>query len=56
MPTWGVDLSWVSIYPYQMMMFAGQRKRIEIRVRNHLSRAAIALDVMADGKYLGQIT
>jgi glyoxylase-like metal-dependent hydrolase (beta-lactamase superfamily II) len=100
----GVDPSWIRIYPYQMIVFPGQTKRIEIRVRNHrprrvqirgafilpdgwrstpseisldidasakatteatisipsnwsnpLSRVAIALDVMADGKYLGQI-
>ena len=100
----GVDPSWIRIYPYQMMVFPGQTKRIEIRVRNHrprrvqirgafilpdgwrstpseisldidasakakteatisipanwsnpLPRVAIALDVVADGKYLGQI-
>ncbi len=100
----GVDPSWISIYPYQMMVLPGQEKRIEIRVRNYrsaamhiqgalvlpggwrstpspisltagpkssakteatitipanwtnpLSRVAIALDVLADGKYLGQI-
>ncbi len=34
----GLDPSWVSIYPYQMMVFPGQTKRIEIRVRNHRSR------------------
>lgn len=34
----GIDPSWVSIYPYQMMVFPGQTKRIEIRVRNHRSR------------------
>ncbi len=100
----GIDPSWIRIYPYQMMLLPGQRKRIEIRLRNHRprrveirgalvlpdgwrsepaeislaaeakseskaattisipenwsntwSRVAIALDVIADGKYLGQI-
>ncbi len=103
-PDMGIDPSWLRIYPYQMMLLPGQRKRIEIRFRNHRarrvdirgalvlpegwrsepaeislaaeaksqattaatisiprnwsntwSRVAIALDVMADGKYLGQI-
>ena len=100
----GIDPSWISIYPYQMIVRAGQTAQMEIRLRNHrprrvqiqaalvlpdgwrsvparisltadakteastkamisipanwsnpLPRVAIALDVMADGKYLGQI-
>ena len=100
----GVDPSWISIYPYQIMALPGQTAPVEVRVRNHrsrrmqiqtafvlpdgwrstpsrismivdakgeaktrgtisipanwsnpLPRVAIALDVMADGKYLGQI-
>jgi hypothetical protein len=101
----GLDPTWISIYPYQLMILAGQTRQIEIRVRNYrpsriqiqaalvlpegwratparielavpanaeakadasigvpanwsnpLSRMAIALDVMLDDKYLGQIT
>jgi hypothetical protein len=101
----GLDPSWISIYPYQLMILAGQTREIEIRVRNYqssrvqiqaalvlpqgwratparvsfpveanaegkasasvavpanwsnpLSRVAIALDVMLDDQYLGQIT
>ena len=101
----GLDPSWVSIYPYQMLVKAGSRQRAEIRVQNYRARAmkmevalvapaewkvepatlrfevpargktkqafevtiprdwtppgprfAIAADVMADGRYLGQIT
>ena len=101
----GLDPSWISIYPYQLMILAGQTREIEIRARNYqssrvqiqaalvlpdgwratparvsfpveasaeakasasiavpanwstpLSRVAIALDVMLDDKYLGQIT
>ncbi len=37
-PDMGLDPSWVSIYPYQMMMFPGQTKQIEIRLRNHRTR------------------
>jgi glyoxylase-like metal-dependent hydrolase (beta-lactamase superfamily II) len=101
----GLDPSWASIYPYQMMLGPGSRQRAEVRVRNYKPtpmkvevalvapadwsiepdvvkmevpangsaakpfniaipkdwavpspRFAIAADVMADGKYLGQIT
>jgi hypothetical protein len=101
----GLDPSWASIYPYQMMLGPGSRQRAELRVRNYKPtpmkvevalvapadwsiepdvvkmevpangsaakpfniaipkdwavpspRFAIAADVMADGKYLGQIT
>ena len=102
---YGMDPSWVSIYPYQMLIAPGGRQRAEVRVRNydpspkkmevaliappewriepevirfeaagsaqssrefHISiprgwqgpmpRLAIAADVMAGGRYLGQIT
>lgn len=101
----GLDPSWVSIYPYQMVVKPGERNMAEIRVQNYRARPmkvevalvapsewgiepatlsfevpargktkrsftltiprdwtapaprfAIAADVMADGKYLGQIT
>ncbi len=101
----GLDPSWVSIYPYQIVLGRGARQRIEVRVRNYKTspmtvevalvapgewriepgvlkfeapangtaarpveitvpraweprapRFAIAADVMADGRYLGQIT
>jgi hypothetical protein len=101
----GMDPSWVQIYPYQMLLGPGVRQQAEIRVRNYrptpmkievalvapaewrlepdvltfqapanrqtsktfqitlpkdwqapAPRFAIAADVMADGKYLGQIT
>jgi glyoxylase-like metal-dependent hydrolase (beta-lactamase superfamily II) len=100
----GLDPSWISIYPYQMLAMPGQTKHIEIRFRNHRTRpvqiqavlvlpdrwtcspprislsgapksavktgasitipedwtatrrrVAVALDVMADSQYLGQI-
>jgi hypothetical protein len=100
----GLDPSWVKIYPYQMVIKPGETARGEIRVQNYRSgpmkmevalvlpegwisqpdvlrfeapahghassaftlrttrerprgqtRIAIAADVMADGKYLGQI-
>ena len=31
----GLDPSWVSIYPYQMILKPGESQRIEIRVRNY---------------------
>jgi glyoxylase-like metal-dependent hydrolase (beta-lactamase superfamily II) len=31
----GMDPSWVSIYPYQILLGPGERQRIEIRVRNY---------------------
>ncbi len=34
----GIDPSWISIYPYQIMALPGQTARIEIRVRNHRPR------------------
>ena len=101
----GLDPSWVSIYPYQMLVAPGERQRGEVRVQNYKSSAmkmevalvapsewriepdvlsfevpangsaarafqvavprdwtspsprfAIAADVMADKRYLGQIT
>ena len=101
----GLDPSWVSLYPYQMILAPGRRERAEVRVRNykpspmkveiaiiapsewrlepgtlefqvpangkasrefHVTipkdwqapspRLAIAADVMADNRYLGQIT
>ncbi|HZT33946.1 MAG TPA: MBL fold metallo-hydrolase [Bryobacteraceae bacterium] len=101
----GLDPSWVHVYPYQMLVAPGDRQRAEVRVRNYKAtpmkievtlvapadwriepevlafevpantsaarpvtigiprdwtapapRFAIAADVMADGKYLGQIT
>jgi glyoxylase-like metal-dependent hydrolase (beta-lactamase superfamily II) len=101
----GLDPSWVHIYPYQMLLAPGERQRAEVRVRNYgaatmkievalvapaewriepdvlrfeipangskaaafeiglprdwaapAPRFAIAADVMADGRYLGQIT
>lgn len=100
----GLDPSWVEIYPYQSLAKPGETRPFEIRVRNHSktsialqislvvppgwkvqpkisrvavsangktsvpvsviipadfgaagSRLAIAADVLADGKYLGQI-
>jgi glyoxylase-like metal-dependent hydrolase (beta-lactamase superfamily II) len=100
----GLDPSWVHIYPYQARISPGQKQAMEVRVRNHRSsplrmeialvlpsgwrsapavarmevpanstgrlefevsipaawsgtqaRVAIAADVMAGGKYLGQI-
>ena len=100
----GLDPSWVHIYPYQATAAPGESRRYEIRVRNHRkrpiaveaalvlpagwisdprsvtmniepgterhapltvttpagfrsppTRIAIAADVIADGKYLGQI-
>ncbi len=104
-PEFGMDPSWVKIYPYQMVVKPGETARGEIRVQNYRAapmklevalvlpegwsaepevlrleapprnhargsfliktsrerphgqpRVAIAADVMADGKYLGQIT
>ncbi|OPZ80269.1 MAG: Hydroxyacylglutathione hydrolase [bacterium ADurb.Bin429] len=104
MVEFGLDPSWVRVYPYQMLAAPGERQRGELRVRNykpspmkveaaivapaewsvepetlafetpargeasrpfHLSiprgwravspRVAIAVDVMSDGRYLGQI-
>jgi len=104
-PEFGMDPSWVKIYPYQMVVKPGETARGEIRVQNYrrspmkievalvlpegwsatpevlrvevpargqaqgafllkttsqrppgLPRVAIAADVMADGRYLGQIT
>jgi glyoxylase-like metal-dependent hydrolase (beta-lactamase superfamily II) len=104
-PEYGMDPSWVKIYPYQMRIEPGTTGRGEIRVQNYrrvavkmevalvlpegwtaepevlrfeapargharqpfqvrtsrerpggLPRIAIAADVVADGKYLGQIT
>jgi glyoxylase-like metal-dependent hydrolase (beta-lactamase superfamily II) len=101
----GLDPSWVSFYPYQMLIAPGERQRAEIRVQNYYAaplkaevalvapaewrvtpdvlsvdvpargkasrafeitipkdwsapapRFAIAADVRANGKYLGQIT
>ncbi len=101
----GLDPSWVSIYPYQVLAGPGERVRLEVRAQNYkptamklevalvapgewriepevvkleapaqgkasravevtiprgwvapCPRLAIAADVMADGKYLGQIT
>jgi len=100
----GLDPSWVHIYPYQMLLRPGQSGAAEVRIRNHrrkpmqleislvlpegwrsepqirrisvdskslgtapflltipgdwpvkLKRVALAADVVADGKYLGQI-
>ncbi len=100
----GLDPSWVHIYPYQMVILPGTSKPAEIRVKNHharplkvkaalvlppgwgsqpatvllevppretasakvtitvppdypssMVRTAVAADVTADGKYLGQI-
>jgi glyoxylase-like metal-dependent hydrolase (beta-lactamase superfamily II) len=31
----GLDPSWVSIYPYQIPLAPGERKRLEVRVRNY---------------------
>ena len=104
-PEFGMDPSWVKIYPYQISVKAGETTRGEIRVQNYRPapmklevalvlpdgwsatpdvlrieapprgharaefvlrtarelphgqpRVAIAADVVADGKYLGQIT
>jgi hypothetical protein len=101
----GLDPSWVSVYPYQMLCAPGERVRAEVRVQNYYAaplkaevalvapaewkiepdllavevpaksksaqafyitipkdwkapspRFAIAADVRANGKYLGQIT
>jgi glyoxylase-like metal-dependent hydrolase (beta-lactamase superfamily II) len=101
----GLDPSWVHVYPYQMLVAPGEKQKAEVRVRNYKPSAmkievalvapadwhiepdvlsfeiganahvmrpfeiriprdwmapsprfAIAADVMADGKYLGQIT
>jgi glyoxylase-like metal-dependent hydrolase (beta-lactamase superfamily II) len=38
-PEYGMDPSWVQIYPYQAIATAGERCRLELRVRNHRSRA-----------------
>jgi glyoxylase-like metal-dependent hydrolase (beta-lactamase superfamily II) len=100
----GLDPSWVHIYPYQLLLLPGERKTVEVRVRNHYTRplkieaalilpagwtcrpgvtrfeapakgkasakvevsvpeywkgryerVAIAADIMADGKYVGQV-
>src|SRR5258708_29527074 len=31
----GLDPSWVKIYPYQLLLGAGERQRAEVRVRNY---------------------
>jgi len=36
---YGMDPSWVQIYPYQAIATAGQPCRLELRVRNHRSHA-----------------
>jgi glyoxylase-like metal-dependent hydrolase (beta-lactamase superfamily II) len=105
MCNFGLDPSWVSLYPYQILAAPGERQKIEVRVQNYqpaamkmevalvapaewriepevlkfeapangkaarafevtiprgwvapASRLAIAADVLADGRYLGQIT
>ena len=38
-PEYGMDPSWVQIYPYQAIATAGQPCRLELRVRNHRSHA-----------------
>jgi glyoxylase-like metal-dependent hydrolase (beta-lactamase superfamily II) len=38
-PEFGMDPSWVQIYPYQAMATAGERCRLELRVRNHRPRS-----------------
>ncbi len=35
----GLDPSWVKLYPYQMLLTRGQRQRAEVRVQNHYSRS-----------------
>jgi glyoxylase-like metal-dependent hydrolase (beta-lactamase superfamily II) len=37
-PEYGMDPGWVQIYPYQAMATAGERCRLELRVRNHRPR------------------
>jgi hypothetical protein len=37
-PDMGLNPSWISIYPYQMMAVPGQTKYIEIRVRHYRPR------------------
>jgi hypothetical protein len=103
--SFGLDPSWVKIYPYQMLLRPGQKQIAEVRVQNYKPsgmkmevalvapsewsiepnvlkfevpangksarrfdltlprdwappspRFAIAADVIADGRYLGQIT
>ncbi len=105
MTNFGLDPSWVSLYPYQILAAPGERQKIEVRVQNYQPsamklevaliappewgiepevlkfeapaqgkavrafevtiprswsapspRLAIAADVLADGRYLGQIT
>jgi glyoxylase-like metal-dependent hydrolase (beta-lactamase superfamily II) len=34
-PNFGLDPSWLSIYPYQILLAPGDRQRIEIRVQNY---------------------
>jgi hypothetical protein len=35
----GLDPSWVHIYPYQMLLAPGERQRAELRVQNYRSTA-----------------
>jgi glyoxylase-like metal-dependent hydrolase (beta-lactamase superfamily II) len=37
----GLDPSWVHIYPYQLRLLPGQRRTVEVRVRNHYSRVLV---------------
>jgi glyoxylase-like metal-dependent hydrolase (beta-lactamase superfamily II) len=105
MTNFGLDPSWVSLYPYQLLAAPGESQKLEVRVQNYkpspmkleialiapaewsivpdvlkleapangkaaqsfqvtiprswqppAPRLAIAADVLADGRYLGQIT
>jgi glyoxylase-like metal-dependent hydrolase (beta-lactamase superfamily II) len=49
----GLDPSWVSVYPYQMLCAAGERVRGEVRVQNYYAaplKAEVALIAPADWK------
>src|SRR5206468_11251270 len=50
-PDMGIDPSWISIYPYQMTALPGLMAQVEIRVRNHRTRAVQiqAVLVLPDG-------
>lgn len=37
----GLDPSWVHIYPYQILLKPGETRPVELRIRNHRSRTMV---------------
>jgi glyoxylase-like metal-dependent hydrolase (beta-lactamase superfamily II) len=48
----GLDPSWVSIYPYQIVLAPGERQRLELRVRNYHPRPMkVEIALVAPGEW-----